>query len=89
MNNAGSSDLIQWCTLGALVAAAIYFEYRLDVSVDEMSALQDATAQTIRKVNEVASAPGPRGPAGERGAPGPPGPQPTPKPTTPPSTKKP
>src|SRR5437016_6328557 len=80
MSSTIPSDVIQWCTVGALAATVVYFQYRVEVNVNELKVLQDQNAVAVQKVNEVVATPGPRGPegargpAGERGAPGSTGP---------------
>jgi hypothetical protein len=71
MASSASSDTIRWFTIGVLVAAAAYFEYRLDKSSHELDALQELQMATLRKVNDVAGPPGPQGLIGPAGPGGP------------------
>jgi Collagen triple helix repeat (20 copies) len=87
MSNRLSGNIAQWCALGALAIAGLYFfsklQQRVDGSEQALKALQLQSSTSVEKVNQISAALGPvgptgvtgdRGPTGATGEPGPRGP---------------
>jgi Collagen triple helix repeat (20 copies) len=78
MSNRLSSNIAQWCALGALAIAGLYFflklQQRVDGSEQALKALQLQRSTSVEKVNQISAALGPVGPPGVTGDRGPTGP---------------